>query len=153
MARITVEDCLKQTENRFSMTLLACKRARKLATSGIRPLLPWENDKPTVMALREIAAGLIGGIEDIDKERAPDPGSIAAMEAEAEKAIEEALLAQPIAADKAKKSEVNATEETSVAAEPEGVAADETVTAAELDETPEKTSEDADNTESDQEKA
>lgn len=97
MARITVEDCLKQTGNRFSMTRLACKRARKLAVSGIRPLLPWENDKPTVMALREIAAGHIKTDEDIDKERAPDAGSIAALEAEAEQAAKKALLAEPSA--------------------------------------------------------
>ena len=58
MARITVEDCLKHVDNRFDLVLLASKRARQLA-NGVEPLLPWENDKPTVMALREIADGLI----------------------------------------------------------------------------------------------
>ena len=58
MARITVEDCLEHVDNRFNLVLLATKRARQLA-NGVEPLLPWENDKPTVMALREIAAGLI----------------------------------------------------------------------------------------------
>lgn len=58
MARITVEDCLDRVDNRFDLVLLACKRARQL-TRGVDPLLPWENDKATVVALREIADGLV----------------------------------------------------------------------------------------------
>ncbi|MCB2261384.1 MAG: DNA-directed RNA polymerase subunit omega [Candidatus Thiosymbion ectosymbiont of Robbea hypermnestra] len=58
MARITVEDCLKHVDNRFDLVLLGTKRARQLA-GGSEPLLPWENDKPTVMALREIAEGVL----------------------------------------------------------------------------------------------
>lgn len=58
MARITVEDCLDNLDNRFDLVLMAAKRARQLA-NGVDPLLPWENDKPTVVALREIADGLI----------------------------------------------------------------------------------------------
>ncbi|MES9882557.1 MAG: DNA-directed RNA polymerase subunit omega [Sedimenticola sp.] len=58
MARVTVEDCLEHVDNRFGLVLLATKRARQLV-NGVDPLLPWENDKPTVMALREIAAGLV----------------------------------------------------------------------------------------------
>ncbi len=58
MARITVEDCLNHVDNRFDLVLLATKRARQLA-NGVEPILPWANDKPTVMALREIAAGHI----------------------------------------------------------------------------------------------
>ena len=58
MARITVEDCLEHVDNRFNLVLLATKRARQLS-NGVEPLIPWENDKPTVVALREIAAGLI----------------------------------------------------------------------------------------------
>lgn len=58
MARVTVEDCLDHVDNRFELVLLATKRARQLV-NGVDPLLPWENDKPTVMALREIAEGLI----------------------------------------------------------------------------------------------
>lgn len=58
MARITVEDCLEHVENRFKLVLLASKRARQLAR-GMEPLLPWENDKPTVVALREIADNLV----------------------------------------------------------------------------------------------
>jgi len=57
MARVTVEDCLDNLDNRFELVLVAAKRARQLATGGKEPALPWENDKPTVMALREIAAG------------------------------------------------------------------------------------------------
>ena len=57
MARVTVEDCLDQLDNRFELVLVASKRARQLATGGKDPHLAWENDKPTVMALREIAAG------------------------------------------------------------------------------------------------
>ncbi len=58
MARVTVEDCLEHVENRFELVLIATKRARQLA-NGVEPLVPWENDKPTVVALREIAAGLL----------------------------------------------------------------------------------------------
>lgn len=59
MARITVEDCLENVANRFELVLVASKRARQLA-NGQDPQLPWENDKPTVMALREIAEGIVG---------------------------------------------------------------------------------------------
>lgn len=58
MARITVEDCLDKIDSRFELILVASKRARQLAR-GMDAHLPWENDKPTVMALREIAAGHI----------------------------------------------------------------------------------------------
>lgn len=58
MARITVEDCLENVDNRFELVLLASKRARQLV-AGKEPTLPWENDKPTVMALREIGEGKI----------------------------------------------------------------------------------------------
>lgn len=58
MARITVEDCLDHIDNRFDLVLLASKRARQLA-NGVEPMLPWENDKPTVMALREVAEGVV----------------------------------------------------------------------------------------------
>lgn len=58
MARVTVEDCLGSVENRFELVLLASKRARQIA-NGKEPMVPWENDKPTVVALREIAEGLV----------------------------------------------------------------------------------------------
>lgn len=59
MARVTVEDCLDHVDNRFELVMLATKRSRQLATKGYESYLPEENDKPTVLALREIAAGLI----------------------------------------------------------------------------------------------
>jgi len=58
MARVTVEDCLDKVDNRFQLVLVATKRARQLA-NGVQPLVEWENDKPTIVALREIADGLI----------------------------------------------------------------------------------------------
>ncbi len=58
MARITVEDCLENVENLFDLVIIASKRARRLA-NGAEPLVERENDKPTVIALREIAAGRI----------------------------------------------------------------------------------------------
>jgi len=54
MARVTVEDCLGKVDNRFQLVLVATKRARQLAR-GAQPFVEWENDKPTVVALREIA--------------------------------------------------------------------------------------------------
>jgi len=59
MARVTVEDCLENVDNRFELVMVSSKRARQLANGGKEPLVDWENDKPTVVALREIAAGLI----------------------------------------------------------------------------------------------
>lgn len=59
MARITVEDCLDHVENRFELVLVGSKRARQIATGGKDPMVPEENDKPTVIALREIEKGLI----------------------------------------------------------------------------------------------
>jgi len=58
MARVTVEDCLENIDNRFNLVLVAAKRARQLA-NGKDATLDWENDKPTVLALREIAEGNI----------------------------------------------------------------------------------------------
>ncbi|PPK54502.1 DNA-directed RNA polymerase subunit omega [Marinobacter persicus] len=55
MARVTVEDCLENVDNRFQLVMLATKRARQIATKGADPMVPEENDKPTVIALREIA--------------------------------------------------------------------------------------------------
>ena len=57
MARVTVEDCLDYVENRFQLVLLSAKRARHLMESGEEPTVPWDNDKATVVALREISAG------------------------------------------------------------------------------------------------
>jgi len=59
MARITVEDCLDHVDNRFELVMVATRRARQMRRFGVEPMLPEENDKPTVIALREIAAGLV----------------------------------------------------------------------------------------------
>ena len=59
MARITVEDCLEKVDNRFELVMMASKRARQLQSGGKDPLVPEDNDKPTVIALREIAEGLV----------------------------------------------------------------------------------------------
>ncbi len=74
MARVTVEDCLDKTDNRFQLVLVSAKRARQLAR-GAPPLLEWENDKPTVMALREIAAGAVtaDNVDEIGKVAVESP--------------------------------------------------------------------------------
>ncbi|ARD44191.1 MULTISPECIES: DNA-directed RNA polymerase subunit omega [Colwelliaceae] len=59
MARVTVEDAVEKVGNRFDLVLIASRRARQIATGGKEPLVDPENDKPTVIALREIEAGLI----------------------------------------------------------------------------------------------
>lgn len=59
MARVTVEDCLEHVANRFELVMVASKRARQIAVRGDQPMVEWENDKPTVVALREIAEGLV----------------------------------------------------------------------------------------------
>jgi DNA-directed RNA polymerase subunit omega len=68
MARITVEDSLENVPNLFELVLVAAKRARRLA-NGSEPTVDWENDKPTVVALREIAAGHVGPeiLEEADR--------------------------------------------------------------------------------------
>jgi len=59
MARVTVEECLDKVENRFELVLVAAKRAHQLNSGGFRSTLDVGKDKPTVVALREIEAGLI----------------------------------------------------------------------------------------------
>ena len=59
MARITIEDCLEKIPNRFELTLAATNRARQIS-AGSAPLVDTDRDKPTVVALREIAAGKVG---------------------------------------------------------------------------------------------
>ncbi len=73
MARITVEDCLENINNIFEMVLVAAKRARRLA-HGADAMVELENDKPTVIALREIADGHVTPaiLEEIDQPPAED---------------------------------------------------------------------------------
>jgi DNA-directed RNA polymerase subunit omega len=59
MARVTVEDCLDNVANRFELVMVASKRARQIATGGKDPMVQEESDKPTVIALREIAEGFV----------------------------------------------------------------------------------------------
>ena len=59
MARITVEDCLDKVESRFDLVLKAADRARDLISTSAEPLIETENDKPTIIALREIADGVL----------------------------------------------------------------------------------------------
>ncbi|MFM2322983.1 MAG: DNA-directed polymerase subunit omega [Pseudomonadota bacterium] len=68
MARVTVEDCLKKVKNHFELVIVASKRARQIAKGGMALVDP-ENDKPTVIALREIASGRLNEAEEkADKE-------------------------------------------------------------------------------------
>ena len=73
MARITVEDCLENIDNIFEMVLVAAKRARRVA-HGADTMVELENDKPTVIALREIAEGHITPaiLEEIDQPSTED---------------------------------------------------------------------------------
>lgn len=84
MARVTVQDCLPAIGNRFDLVLVASRRARQIA-QGAAPLVDVENDKPTVVALREIAAGLMNQeiLDEIEaKERAAEEYELAVEFAE-----------------------------------------------------------------------
>ncbi|MGE4615876.1 MAG: DNA-directed RNA polymerase subunit omega [Gammaproteobacteria bacterium] len=84
MARVTVEDCLPSVDNRFDLVLVASRRARQIA-QGAHPLVGVDNDKPTVVTLREIAAGLMNQeiLDEIEaKERAAEEYDLAAEFAE-----------------------------------------------------------------------
>ncbi len=91
MARVTVEECLEFVPNRFELVLVAAKRAHQLSSGGYRSNLDDGKDKPTVLALREIEAGIIDS--SILNE---------------EYAMEEELSAQAQAQDKARMDEVEA---------------------------------------------
>jgi len=87
MARVTVEDCLGKVANRFELVMVASKRARQIATGGQEPMVDEENDKPTVIALREIAEDFIDAsileeteevVEEMIEEVSSDDAVIAA---------------------------------------------------------------------------
>lgn len=83
MARITVDDCLGKVKNRFELVLVATKRARQLATGGKEPHVREENDKPTVLALREIAGGYITADILDQEDEIPTPSlDLSALDAE-----------------------------------------------------------------------
>jgi DNA-directed RNA polymerase subunit omega len=77
MARITVEDCLTLIPNRFDLVLVASKRARQLS-KGKEATLPWDNDKPTVLALREIAEGTVDAsiLKEVNVREEVDEGMV-----------------------------------------------------------------------------
>ncbi len=85
MARITVEDCLENIDNIFEMVLVAAKRARRIA-HGSEPMVELENDKPTVLALREIADGHVNSAI-LDEIEQPATEDLLAAEASAEDLI------------------------------------------------------------------
>lgn len=99
MARITVEDCLENVDNRFELVMVSSKRARQLQTGGKDPLVPVDNDKPTVVALREIAEGHIDAsillpkspsveLQEMEIEAATEEAAEGAVEAPVEAAAE-----------------------------------------------------------------
>ena len=85
MARLTVEDCLENVDNRFELVLVAARRARQIAM-GADALVPLDNDKPTVLALREIAENLINS-ETIEEEITPQDDLEALIEGELQASI------------------------------------------------------------------
>lgn len=109
MARVTVEDCLDNVDNRFQLVLVATKRARQIA-NGKEPMVPWENDKATVVALREIADGLID--------------RTILEEEESQAVVEQEELVTGMAAEGVAEMAANTVEEISVSIEEEAPAAD-----------------------------
>lgn len=106
MARITVEDCLENVDNRFELVMVSSKRARQIQTGGKDALVAVDNDKPTVLALREIAEGLVDAkiliekpsveIEDVSEElEGAEAGSADSAETEASAETSEEKDASP----------------------------------------------------------
>ncbi len=116
MARITVEDCLENVDNRFELVMVSSKRSRQLQTGGKHPLVSVDNDKPTVLALREIAEGLIDAsiliakppsveLEELADEAAEAVEKVAEAAAEAEK-TDETAAAEETAEEPAKTEDI-----------------------------------------------
>lgn len=94
MARVTVEDCLGTIDNRFELVLAASRRARQVA-HGSEPFVDWENDKPTVVALREIADGYVNSdILNVEAEAAEALGALDEAAEAAEETDAEAPAAE-----------------------------------------------------------
>lgn len=82
MARVTVQDAVEKIGNRFDLVLVAARRARQMQTGGKDPLVPEENDKTTVIALREIEEGLINNqILDVRERREQQEQEAAELQA------------------------------------------------------------------------
>jgi len=107
MARVTVEDCLDKVGSRFELVLLAAKRARQLAM-GRDALVEWENDKPTVVALREIAEGKITAELLNELEKAHKEAEEFLLEGAAEEIGEEIPAEQAKAAEPAEQPQAGA---------------------------------------------
>lgn len=85
MARVTVEDAVNKIGNRFDLVLVAARRARQLATQGKEPLVEDKNDKPTVLALREIEEGFVTAAsldaEEVREQQEQEAAEIASVSA------------------------------------------------------------------------
>lgn len=88
MARVTVQDAVEKVGNRFDLVLVAARRARQLQVGGKDPLVPEENDKTTVIALREIENGLITNqildVRDRQEQQEQDAAELQAVSASTE---------------------------------------------------------------------
>jgi DNA-directed RNA polymerase subunit omega len=131
MARITVEDCLENVENRFELVMIASRRARQLQTGGKDPLVPDDNDKPTVIALREIAAKKIDRsilnevVHEPSEELSDFVEAEALRKARQEITIEEAMDAELIGDDDDELPKAAAAEDDDDAEEPAADGADD----------------------------
>ena len=99
MARVTVEDCLKHVENRFALVLLAAERAHQIEMGVSDPLVELDNDKPTVIALREIAKGY--DVAQMNKASASEADEEAVFTVEQEELVESVQEADIQGAEKA----------------------------------------------------
>jgi DNA-directed RNA polymerase subunit omega len=116
MARVTVEDCLGAVDNRFELVLVATKRARQIA-NGREPLVPWENDKPTVVALREIAEGLIDTKAMLDTETQVETESFGAEITQEDMEFVPGIEAQALPIDEEEAQEKAVEEDSSTVAD------------------------------------
>ena len=115
MARITVEDCLEKVENRFHLVRVASKRARQLML-GKTPTLEWDNDKPTVVALREIASGNINE-EMLDAATQAEREEESFSQSEVDAELSELISADNLESTEASDQELSAEESTATASE------------------------------------
>ena len=115
MARITVEDCLENVENRFHLVRVASKRARQLML-GKTPTLEWDNDKPTVVALREIASGNINE-EMLDAATQAEKEEENFSQSEVDAELSELISADNLESTEASDQELSAEESTATASE------------------------------------
>jgi|TARA_B100002052_G_scaffold39250_1_gene31310 DNA-directed RNA polymerase subunit omega len=115
VARITVEDCLEKVENRFHLVRVASKRARQLML-GKTPTLEWDNDKPTVVALREIASGNINE-EMLDAATQAEKEEENFSQSEVDAELSELISADNLESTEASDQELSAEESTATASE------------------------------------